>query len=231
MLVTLDGRRLDDRFSPAAALHELIDQVRAAHLPDRLVVGVAINGRELIDEELRAQLAAPIEAGAQIDLESGDARQVAADALRDAAAQLDAAADEQVSIADTLQAGSTADAVQQFSAVLGTWHGCRQTLTESAALLRIRLEHTNVGGRSIGLHLVELVGRLRELRDAFDARDFVLLADLLRHEMPGLCRTWAERLRELADSIASGVTPGETEPPPALESTLSETGSRIAAIR
>ncbi|MEP0847628.1 MAG: hypothetical protein HRF50_12530 [Phycisphaerae bacterium] len=211
MLVTLDGRRLDDRFSPAAALHELIDQVRAVHLPDRLVVGVAINGRELIDDELQARLAVPIEAGAQIDLESGDARQVAADALRDSAAQLEAAADEQVQIADTLQAGSTSDAVQQFSAVLDTWHGCRRTLTETAALLRMRLEHTNIGGRPVGEHLVELVNKLRELRDAFDARDFVLLADLLRHEMPGLCRSWAKRLRELAEYIADGVIPGEAE--------------------
>lgn len=231
MLVTLDGRRLDDRFSPAAALHELIDQVRAVHLPDRLVVGVAINGRELIDDELHARLAAPIEAGAQIDLESGDAGQVAADALRDTAAQLEAAADEQVSIADALQAGSTADAVQQFSAVLGTWHGCRQTLTEAAALLRIRLEHTNLGGRPAGEHLVELVGKLRELRDAFDARDFVLLADLLRHEMPGLCRAWAERLRELAESIAAGAIPGDAEPTCAVGGAVTATDPRSVAVR
>lgn len=206
MLVTLDGQRLDDAFEAGASLQAVIDRVRASRLADRLVVGVAIDGRPLVDEELRTSLAQPVADGTQIDLESGDVRELVLDALREAAGRLDEAAAGMGEIADVLQSGETARAVGQFGEVLGVWQVCRQTLAECGPLMPIDLETETFAGRPIAQHLAELVETLRELRGAFNAQDMVLLADQIRYEMPALCETWRDLLTHVAAQAERGAT-------------------------
>jgi hypothetical protein len=52
--------------------------------------------------------------------------------------------------------------------------------------------------------LADLVERLRDLRDALEARDLVLLADLMQYEIPELCKKWKGLLLSLAESVACG---------------------------
>ena len=58
-----------------------------------------------------------------------------------------------------------------------------------------------VEGTSLSDHFGTLAQKLRDVRDAFDARDFVLLADILEFEMPEVCLQWSGRLGAFADDL------------------------------
>jgi len=215
MIVTLDGQRLEADFTSADTLQALIDRVRAEHLPDRLVISVAVNGQVLLPEDLEARLSQSPAAEDQVDLESGDPRAIAADALRQAADQLAAAGQAQQEVADQLNAGQVAEALGRVGESVGVWQASQQVIVRCCALLGEDLTAVECGGRPIREHFSELAEKLRELRDAFEARDMVLLADLLHYEMPPLCDTWHRLLAKLADTVSgqtAAASPTAAEP-------------------
>ena len=215
MIVTLDGQRMEADFASADTLQALIDRVRAEHLPDRLVVSVAVNGQVLLPEDLDARLSRPPAPQDQVDLESGDPRAIVADALRQAAEQLAAAGQAQQEVADQLNAGQVTEALERVGELVGVWQAGQQVVVRCCGLLGEDLTAVEYGGRPIREHFSELAEKLRELRDAFEARDMVLLADLLHYEMPPLCQAWYGLFTHLADTIAGhAVGPrGEIELP------------------
>jgi hypothetical protein len=202
MIVNLDGRELDVTPAEGTTLQVLIDDVRDKHLSGRLVVSVAVNGQTLADADLDRLLAAPLEVDARIELESGDRRELGAAALREVAEQVAEAGPEQVRIAEQLNAGQVAEGVQQVGACLNVWNLCRQTVLQCCGLLGEDLTTHQYEGRELSAYLDELVEKLRELRDAFESRDMVLLADVLHYEMPPLCESWSALLSHLADHVA-----------------------------
>jgi hypothetical protein len=204
MIVTLDGRLLGRNFAPGCTLQEVIDQTRFQLDPSRLVVGVTVNGQDFQDRELEAELPQALLPDAQVDLETADRLTVAVGALRAMAAEMAAAADLQTEIAKQLNGGQVAEGVRRIGEFVRTWQACRDVVVQSGALVGRNLLHDRFDGGTVAESLVDLVERLRSLRDALEARDIVLLTDLAHYEMPELCRKWEKLLLNLADSVASG---------------------------
>lgn len=200
MIVTLDGQRVNADFEPGCTLETLIAQVRTAH-DNCLIVSVSENGRCLRTDELPGVLQQPVAEGAQIDLESGNARALAQAALTALSQEFVAAARLQPALADRLAAGQTADAVRDVGQVVGLWQMCQAALVQCSGLLGCDLTQREVGGRTVQGWFEGAVGKLQELRGALDSRDLVLLADLVRYELPELCTAWSRMLGGLAEQV------------------------------
>lgn len=203
MIVTLDGRRLEGDFADGCTLEALLDQVRGADLDDRLVVSVAVNGKSCGQRELDSSLTQPLGNADQVDLQSGDRYTVSADALRGIAGRLAEIGELQPEVADQLNSGDVVDAVGRIGEVVGVWQASCDAIVQCSGLLGRDLTKEVFDGRSVEASLTELVGRLRELRDALEARDMVLLADLIHYELPELCTTWHDLLTGLADRVVT----------------------------
>jgi hypothetical protein len=204
MIVTLDGRRLRGSF-PTHTLQALIDQVRQTHLAGRLIVAVTLDGQQLLDQELSQQLSGSVDGIKHVELISADPRGLVSDALREVAGQLASAADNQAAVADQLQSGEMSEATAAFGEFLQVWQTCQRTIVDCSGLLDEDLTATQSGGQPIRAHLDGLADKLRELRDAFEARDTVLLSDLFQYEMPQTCKTWQGILNDLAGTVAGQV--------------------------
>ncbi len=200
MIVTLDDQRLRTTFAPDCTLQMLVEQVRAQH-DNRLIVSIAVNGQRLADDDLDASLPQPLALDSQIDLESGDTRQVVGDALRELAQQFEDAGQRHGEIAERLVAGDAAGAVQDIGRYIGLWQTCQRVLVQCSGLLGRNLTRCEHDHRPVHVWLNEVVKRLAEIRDALEARDMVLLADLVRYELPGLCQTWQALLNDLAKQV------------------------------
>ena len=74
-------------------------------------------------------------------------------------------------------------------------------LAQCSELLRRDLTDLPHDGRKARDFLTEMVGKLTEVRDALEARDLVLQADLVRYELPVLAATWQNLLTGLAEQI------------------------------
>ncbi len=204
MIVTLDGQRVNETFAPDTTLEDLIDRVRAAPPnKDRLIISVSINGQRLDDDELQNSLGLPLEADAQIDLESGDPVTLVTSALRALADNFAEAEQRLPEIADHLSAGDPDQAMRDVGDFVELWQITYRALAQSSGLLGRDLTASSQAGRGVQESVQELVLKLTELREALEARDMVLLADLVRHELPPMARSWSALLTELADEVAS----------------------------
>ncbi len=204
MIVILDGEQLVGDFSCNQHLQALVDEVRRQQLGARIVVSVIIDGEPVLEPELTVRLASPIGDVQQIDFESADPAALSVSALREVAGELATARDELADIGKLLAAGKSDNAIEGFCGFLGAWRNSQQAIGQCGRLLQRDLTQEKVDERSIEEHLTELSLSLREMRDAFESRDMVLLSDLVAYEMPGLCDRWSEILVDLAERIDAG---------------------------
>lgn len=201
MIVTLDGQRLETPFEPGCTLGTVVDQVRDEHLGDRLVVGVALNGQTMVHDDLEINLDRALKGDDQVDLESADRNAVAVDALRAISEQLGSAARLQPLVADQLVGPGAGEAIRQVGDVVEVWNTCTQAIAQCSGLLGRDLTQVVYQDRPMRERLDDLLTKLQELRTALEARDYVLLADLLHYEMPETCQAWQGLLAELAADI------------------------------
>lgn len=202
MIVTLDGNRVEQQFDGDGTLQAVIDAVRAEQMPDRLVVGVSLNGQECGDDELAERLTQPVADIEQIDLQSGDPAALGADALHTVADQLKLVAEQQQAIADQLARGEVAEGVTRVGEFVQVWQRVQQVLMQICQLTGRNLLEEQVAGATVNSHLSDVLDRLRELRDALECQDMVLLGDLIQYETPSICNTWHDLLHALADGLA-----------------------------
>ncbi|MGE0479965.1 MAG: hypothetical protein AB7Q17_05780 [Phycisphaerae bacterium] len=198
MIVTLDGRRVEDPVAAGATLGGVIATVRRCCAENRLLVSIVLNGRELFDDDLETEIAAALDDADQVDFESAERDGVIRAALAATAEKVRHAGYEAVEIAEQLNAAATPDALRRIGTLVETWQACRRALSEAGGLIGEDLTQRTFDGRSVEAHLNELAGRLGELRDALTQRDFVLIADLLHYELPPLCEHWHKLLQTLA---------------------------------
>lgn len=202
MIVTLDGRQIMREFAPGATLQTVLDELRG-ELPDnRLIVSVTLDGQLCGEDELEKALVQPLRPDTQIDLESADRCAVAVSALRSVARELADAGPRLAQLAEDLQAGQIAEAVRQVGQFVQVWQRCRDVMVHSGGICGRDPTEMMFDDRPVREHLLDLAMKLRGIRDALDARDMVLLSDILRYEMPPLCRHWHDLLLAVADQIA-----------------------------
>lgn len=203
MKVCIDGRKIEDGIEQGCTLQQLIDTVRQTQPADRLVVAVTINGQLCGDEELSSRLGQPIDANAEVELETGDRTTLAADALRAIGEQIAAMGPRHGQIAEQLNAGQLVEAIQEVSDYVTLWRTCSEAVVQCSGLLGQDLTAIEFSGKPIRAYSDELADRLREIRDALEARDMVLLADLLQYEMPTMCDTWSSMMRTIAQVVST----------------------------
>ena len=198
MLLTMNGQQSVLKVR-TESLEALLEDVRASCPADELIVSIAWNGQPLDQEGLQSRLHLPIDADVQIDLDTAPRHVTVADALRSAAADLQAAAEEQRSGAADLATGSTGEGMARIQELPALLQMCSQAIESSSELLGQNLLEVVIHGAPVAARLAELHEQLQQLRSALVARDMVSLGDLLQVELPQACETWAEALNHLAD--------------------------------
>lgn len=199
MLLTINGQPANFQLR-SDSLANLLDDARAACPQEQLIISIAWNGVVLDESALLAKLEQPVADDVQIDLDTAPREAAVADALRAAAAELVAAADEQRAAGEALAAGNTTDGYRMIQHLPNLLQMCGQAVQQSAALLGRPLLSVELSGPSITDRLDQLQQQLTELRTALASRDTVSLSDLLEVELPQACESWAEALEALADA-------------------------------
>lgn len=198
MILTMDGERraLPDRTDSLAAL---LDASRDVLPADHIIVSVRVNGEELVNETLAAQLGAGVAPDAQVDLESAPRGVVVAEALRGLLDRLAALEDYAPELATRLRTRSATVFSGELNPFLECWQDVTRTLSDGGALLERDL--TTLPAGNLSEALATLSTTLRDLRSALDARDVVFIADILEYEQPAQLAHWRAALASIADHI------------------------------
>ena len=207
MLVTLDDNAVQHAaFAPGMLLQELVDLVREWHARGRLIVSVAVNGRQIEPSDLSDMLQRPVAESDQIRFETGDPRNLVQSAFEELSTAFGEARWQHGALADKLAAGQADVAVRDLGGYLELWSTCRQALLQCSSLLDRDLTGHEYHGLPLESYLQNAVNVLKQVRDALEARDYVSLGDLVRYELPMLSETWQnifEDLRASTDADAA----------------------------
>lgn len=183
MSVTVD----DVRFEPASMGYTTIGEV-LSHVAknNRLVVQLLIDGsvpdlsrmddvrsQPLDGREVFIETAPPLAIAREV-LVAVDETMVTAETLREQAAE-------------AFRVGDAPGGLGKLSGCFATWHNAQDSLAKVARLLRVDLgELKTEDGRTVAAVMSRFAENLRTLRDALEARDYVLCCDVLTYDMAEL---------------------------------------------
>jgi len=196
MTVLLDNQPLSiDHLAPDATMAQLIDVAKAQiEGTGSVIVALRHNNEDVAVERLEQMLSEPAGSFDNVELISGRPKQVVLDALelvRQAFAESFATVRE---AADALGAGKVAEAMTSIAECVSIWGHTHASIVQGGALAGVDFEGLDVAGRPLVDWLNELATKLRELKDAIESRDNVLLGDILRYELDDTLRKWEQML-------------------------------------
>jgi hypothetical protein len=102
---------------------------------------------------------------------------------------------------EALAAGRVGEAMRTFGDCVSVWACTHESVVQGASLLGICFDDLQINGRPATDYLGELAARLSDVKGAIEARDNVLLGDILRYEMDETLREWETMLDGLIAHI------------------------------
>ena len=203
MEVWMDGKPLAGE-PRGANLGEMLDNLlNGKDLADRTLVELKVNGKPY---ELSVQGPAgglPREAISHLELETMDARQVALHFLENAGGYLQAMTGSLPQVSELFRVADDREANQQYNSLLETLHLFLQLVDGACETLRLDQAQGLGGLPSLVQSQVRISGLIGELLQAQEQQDWILLADILEHDLKAELQAWSDlmpRLRQQARS-------------------------------
>jgi hypothetical protein len=159
-----------------------------------LIVGIQCNQDHIPPDQLDRVLLQPARDFQRIDLVSGHAKPVVLDALRQIRQLFTESFVAMKSASEALAAGRIGEAMRTFGDCVSVWSCTHESVVQGASLLGIQFDALQINGKPATHWLGELAARLSDIKGAIEARDNVLLGDILRYEMDETLREWETML-------------------------------------
>jgi len=209
--VFVNDNQADSGFTIGGTVEDALRHVQAnLCAPGHVVVSVRCDGQGLSGEAMAAALQKPASSFERLDVFTDTKEALVSDAMGNALASLtetDAACRR---VAELLTEGKTVEAAETLSDCLSIWQQIHVAVARSIEILRLDPEQIRVDGEP----LTELIGKPREVllqvKEALQARDHVLLADILQYEFQEVTGRWhdiATRLRDEAEDLKASRRP------------------------
>jgi hypothetical protein len=91
--------------------------------------------------------------------------------------------------------------MEKLAGCFSAWQNAQQSIEGVAQLMRMDLGTIVVDGRIIPDFLVDFAEQLRQIKSSLEARDFVMLSDILVYETTQAAAQWRAILAALAERI------------------------------
>lgn len=189
----IDGQTLDD------ALRHMQTDIGAG---GRVVVRLRCDGHDVTSAEMPQTLCRPADSFQRIEVFTLTRGGLVNEAMEQAETSLHRTNEACKDAGRLINQGQTAEGVETLGECLFIWQQVHEAVAKSIQLLQVDPDALAVEGES----LTHLLGKPRDIlmqvRDALEAKDFVLLADLLLYDLVELTAQWraiVDRLRIEAD--------------------------------
>lgn len=213
MEVFVDDKQVEDKFVKSGTTVQ--DAVRHVQsflcTSDQMVIGLRCDGQEVPADAMAETLQKPAESLDRLDVFTGTKDELVTDAMAQASASLAETEDACKQVAELLCQGKTVEASETLAECLRIWRQVHEAVANSIQILQVDPENTRVCNES----LLELIGKPKEVllqvRGALQARDYVLLADILQYEFCEVTEQWHTiigKLRQEAEDLRTSRSPG-----------------------
>ncbi len=199
-IIKFSGQEIARSYNQCAKLSDLIHSIEAdVQRVGRVVCKVKVNGLGLseLDEARLADTA--VNEVDEIEIETESVGDLVISSVETMTRMVECLMDEAVHLAEVYRRGSTPEARARFMAVVKN----TQVLTEGLVVLKPVFERALCGGDAWRASEDHMIATLRELVEAFELEDWVLLSDVLEYELYTSLDGWRSLLCQLREPEAS----------------------------
>lgn len=197
MAVVIDDRELAIEELGLETVGQVLQHVKREN---RLVVNVLIDGEKPDLDRITAVRQKSLQ-GHTVFIETAEPRTMAREVLDAVESQFDEADRLKSEAAELLQKGEPTRALERLGGCFTTWLHAQESVLKTAQLLRIDLETMAVDGQSLSSWVTTFAEQLRGIKSALEARDFVLLSDILVYETADTTEKWKLALSAIRATI------------------------------
>ena len=179
-------------------VEEALQQVQAGFDKiGRVVVSVSCDGKQIAANEMGKTLVQPLNSFERVDVVTGTKEGLVIEAMTQASSCIGDTEDTCKRVAELLKQGDTVEATQTLGKCLLVWQQIHEAVGKSIEMLNLDPDAITAGGET----LIDIIGKpktaLLEMRDALQAQDYVLLADILEFEISEAIDSWRTIITEL----------------------------------
>jgi hypothetical protein len=190
----VEGPECDD----SCALVELLRLAQEEFCPaDHIIMSLRCDGLQVQAQEMESKLKRPVGDFRRVEVLTGTQPQLVREAMVQAQEALGATEAELGAIADQLIEGKIIESVQRLADSLAIWQQIHDAVSKSIQMLDLDPQSIIVEDQSLVEAIRGPKGMLLQVKEALEAKDYVMLADVLQYEFEPAVNTWQAILTEI----------------------------------
>lgn len=192
MRVYLDEKPLpDNAIGIETTIAEAVEAARGRLIDNGgLIVSLKCDGEMIGAERIGTVMAQKVGEFDRIDLLSGEPRQVVIEAMCDIRTSFQETYAAVKGAAESLANGKLDESMKMINQCVAIWARANESVLQAISLLRLKIQDIVIDEKPLLDWLRDITARLRELKEAIEARDHVLLGDILRYEFDETLEQW-----------------------------------------
>lgn len=200
MAIFLDGTPVTVSNGRTLSVQGVIDEL-SPDLTDRgrLITSIVCDGRAVVSDEIEAVLRLPAGDFERLELQSGDLQGLAREVLTGARDLFERSEQCRRDAVDRFGDGQTGQAMEKLAECFRAWVHVHEAVAKTGQLLHMDLEQMRIGDFNVSSWLADLTCKLRDLKGALEANDYVSIADILRYEFDEIAERWDALIASLID--------------------------------
>jgi len=167
--------------------------------PGHLVIGLKCDGLDIAHGEMAKALAKPVTEFKRLEVSTGRPGELVGEAMDQAMTALAETGRARTDVADLLTQGKTAEGIEALAESLSVWQQIHEAIAKSIRMLELEPDRVTIMGQP----LEDAIGRPRDMllqvKQALEAHDYVLLADVLQYEFDEVAELWKAVLAEIRE--------------------------------
>ncbi|MCK4660011.1 MAG: hypothetical protein KAV82_10865 [Phycisphaerae bacterium] len=200
MRVYLDEKGFETALSPANTVWELLEEVRGSLCgTNRLVMEIHADGRDITASDYTQVLEKAVDSFERYDFTTGEPRQVVCDALTDCMSLLDASDAKRSETIDLFTKGEGDKGAEMLGECCRAWQKVHEGIRDAMGLLKLGPADITIEGEAFAETLNNVRDQFGQIREALQARDFVLISDVLQYEFDPIIDNWRTTIEMLIE--------------------------------
>ncbi len=198
MELFVDDHPVDAAFVGEGTVEDALRHVQTELCGEgRMVIGVRCDGRDVFADAMVETLRQKADSFQRVEVFTGTKWRLVSDAMGQASACLSETEGACRQAAELLTQGRTAEGTQTLAQCLRVWQQIHDALAKSLAMLEVDPDEITINDIPLHEFFEKPRDVLLEVRKALEARDNVMLADVLQYEFPQVTENWHALINHL----------------------------------
>jgi len=209
----VDERQVDGNGVVGSSLAEMLRNIQANCCPPpRILAGFRCDGAEVAVEAMASTLSRPAGSFERLEVFTCTPEDLVVEAMNQASASLEETEGVTQNIAELLMEGKASEGIERLGECVRIWQQLHDAVAKSLGLLHLSPEQVMVRDEPLLTALERPKEVLLQIKGALQARNHVLLADILQMEFAEAMGMWhmmIARIRQEVDDFraaSGGVT-------------------------